>query len=67
TADEAAAEAAHALPDHADGLHSAARAFDDVTYGGRSASEQSYRRIAALDETLDRTKPRLTDRQGAAR
>ncbi|KND38848.1 DUF4129 domain-containing protein [Streptomyces acidiscabies] len=67
TADEAAAEAAHALPDHADGLHAAARTFDDVTYGGRSASEQSYRRIAGLDETLDRTKPRLTDRQGAAR
>src|SRR5690606_11394003 len=33
TADEAAAEAGRALPAHADALRTAARTFDDVTYG----------------------------------
>ena len=75
TADEAAAEAGRALPDHADRLRSAARDFDDVTYGGRRASEQSYHRIAELDRDLERTKPQLESsspstahnaRQGAA-
>lgn len=75
TADEAAAEAARALPAHADRLHTAARDFDDVTYGGRRASGQSYQRIAELDRDLERTKPQLTNsthsaapnpRQGAA-
>ncbi|WP_436846435.1 DUF4129 domain-containing protein [Streptomyces griseorubiginosus] len=60
TADEAAAEAGRALPSHTDRLRSAARDFDDVTYGGRSATEQSYHRIADLDRDLDRTKPVLT-------
>ncbi|MFD5598217.1 DUF4129 domain-containing protein [Streptomyces griseorubiginosus] len=59
TADEAAAEAGRALPSHTDRLRSAARDFDDVTYGGRSATEQSYHRIADLDRDLDRTKPVL--------
>lgn len=75
TADEAAAEAARALPSRADRLHTAARDFDDVTYGGRSASRQSYQRIADLDRDLERTKPQLASsthsaapnpRQGAA-
>lgn len=75
TADEAAAEAARALPSRADRLHTAARDFDDVTYGGRRASEQSYQRIAELDRDLERTKPQLASsthsaapntRQGAA-
>ncbi|MHC5908721.1 DUF4129 domain-containing protein, partial [Streptomyces sp. S6] len=65
TADEAAAEAGHTLPDHADQLHTAARDFDDVTYGGRHSDERTYRRIAGLDDTLDRAKPRLTAHQGA--
>lgn len=59
TADEAAAEAGRALPSHTDRLHSAARDFDDVTYGGRTATEQSYHRIADLDRDLERTKPVL--------
>ncbi|MFC8505254.1 DUF4129 domain-containing protein [Streptomyces sp. NPDC057411] len=59
TADEAAAEAGRALPAHAEGLRSAARAFDDVTYGGRTADEASYRRIEELDTALERTKPTL--------
>ncbi|MFJ4980653.1 DUF4129 domain-containing protein [Streptomyces coeruleorubidus] len=76
TADEAAAEAGRALPAHTDRLRAAARDFDDVTYGGRSASEQSYHRIAELDRDLERTKPQLASssahstaphtRQGAA-
>jgi hypothetical protein len=76
TADEAAAEAGRSLPAHSDRLRAAARDFDDVTYGGRSATEQSYHRIAELDGDLERTKPRLATssahstapntRQGAA-
>ncbi|MFD5324357.1 DUF4129 domain-containing protein [Streptomyces sp. NPDC127092] len=59
TADEAAAEAGRSLPTHAEGLRAAARAFDDVTYGGRSADEPAYRRIEQLDSALERTKPTL--------
>ncbi|MFI6626336.1 DUF4129 domain-containing protein [Streptomyces sp. NPDC050528] len=60
TADEAVAEAGRALPSHTAELRAAAAHFDDVTYGGRGASEQSYRRIAELDRDLERTKPALT-------
>ncbi len=59
TADEAASEAGSALPAHADRLRAAARDFDDVTYGGRSASEETYLRLAALDTDLERTRPAL--------
>ncbi len=67
---------AASLPAHTDRLRAAARDFDDVTYGGRSATEQSYHRIAELDRDLEHTKPRLATssthstapdtRQGAA-
>ncbi|MFH8977799.1 DUF4129 domain-containing protein [Streptomyces sp. NPDC017890] len=57
TADEAATEAGRALPAHAGRLHAAARDFDDVTYGGRPGSEQSYRRLTELDSDLERSKP----------
>lgn len=60
TADEAVAEAGRALPSHTTELRAAAAHFDDVTYGGRDASEQSYRRIADLDRDLERTRPVLT-------
>ncbi|MEU3858631.1 DUF4129 domain-containing protein [Streptomyces sp. NPDC028722] len=75
TADEAAAEAGRVLPAHTDRLRAAAREFDDVTYGGRAASAQSYHRVAALDRDVERTRPSLADssagtagttRQGAA-
>lgn len=75
TADEAAAEAGRALPAHKDRLRAAAEEFDDVTYGGRSANEPAYHRIAELDRDLERTRPQLTSstpstahnaRQGAA-
>nr|WP_310436286.1 DUF4129 domain-containing protein [Streptomyces sp. 3330] len=60
TADEAAADAGRTLPAHTDGLRAAARDFDDVTYGGRRATAQSYGRMAELDLALERTKPQLT-------
>ncbi|MFJ7593277.1 DUF4129 domain-containing protein [Streptomyces sp. NPDC097617] len=60
TADEAAAEAAVSLPDHAADLRAAARAFDDVTYGGRTADAGTYARLRTLDLALDRAKPQLT-------
>ncbi|MFC5671606.1 DUF4129 domain-containing protein [Streptomyces incanus] len=59
TADEAAAEAGRTLPAHTGRLHTAARSFDDVTYGGRTATEESYRQITELDRDLERSKPRL--------
>lgn len=59
TADEAAAEAGRTLPAHADRLRAAAREFDDVTYGGRNADEQAYRRLAALDHDVENTRPSL--------
>ncbi|MCC0097899.1 DUF4129 domain-containing protein [Streptomyces flavotricini] len=60
TADEAAAEAAASLPDHAEALRTAARAFDDVTYGGRTANAEMYAHLRTLDLALTRTKPLLT-------
>ena len=75
TADEAAADAGRPLPAHADRLRAAARAFDDVTYGGRTATRQTYQSLAALDRDLESTKPQLAahapgtgaqDHQGAA-
>ncbi|MFD7325837.1 DUF4129 domain-containing protein [Streptomyces sp. NPDC059875] len=59
TADEAAAEAGRSLPSHTDELRAAARSFDDVTYGGRTADEPAYRRIEELDASLERTRPTL--------
>jgi hypothetical protein len=66
TADEAASEAGRALPGHADRLRTAARDFDDVTYGGRAAGEGTYRRLATLDDDLERTKPQLTSSTSSA-
>ncbi|MFE1016381.1 DUF4129 domain-containing protein [Streptomyces sp. NPDC058794] len=48
-----------ALPDHGGRLRAAARDFDDVTYGGRPGTEQSYRRLTELDRDLERSKPQL--------
>jgi hypothetical protein len=67
TADEAAAEAGRSLPPHADELRAAARAFDDITYGGRTADRRSYERLRDLDLELERARPQLTEAaQGAA-
>ncbi|MCT9087250.1 DUF4129 domain-containing protein [Streptomyces sp. ASQP_92] len=61
TADEAAAEAGRPLPGHAVRLRAAARAFDDVTYGGRTADEAAYIRLRDLDRDLRAAKPALND------
>ena len=66
TADEAASEAGRTLPAHADELRSAARAFDDITYGGRTADEPAYRRVEELDESLERAKPTLDSASAGA-
>ncbi|MFJ8697104.1 DUF4129 domain-containing protein [Streptomyces roseolilacinus] len=64
TADEAAAEAGRALPAHADGLRAAAREFDDVTYGGRTADQRAYQRLKDLDAAVERARPQWS---GASR
>ncbi|MER7108105.1 DUF4129 domain-containing protein [Streptomyces sp. NPDC000229] len=67
TADEAAAEAGRPLPAHADELRAAARTFDDVTYGGRTADQHAYQRLKDVDTALERAKPQLSSAaQGAA-
>ncbi|WP_374770566.1 DUF4129 domain-containing protein [Streptomyces sp. NBC_01463] len=60
TADEAAVEAGRTLPAHAARLRAAAREFDDVTYGGRSAGQQAYLTVRALDLDLESATPELT-------
>ncbi|MFF5895603.1 DUF4129 domain-containing protein [Streptomyces argenteolus] len=57
TADEAAADAGRVLPAHAGRLLSAARVFDDVTYGGRTADEGAYLTLCTLDLELETAKP----------
>ncbi len=66
TADEAATEAGRTLPLHKDRLRAAARDFDDVTYGGRPGSEESYRRLTELDHDLERSKPHLASSTAGA-
>ncbi|MFG2637210.1 DUF4129 domain-containing protein [Streptomyces sp. NPDC048362] len=61
TADEAAAEAGRALPAHTDRLRASAREFDDVTYGGRTATREAYHRLTELDHDLERTRPAHAD------
>ncbi|RII19880.1 hypothetical protein DSC45_07705 [Streptomyces sp. YIM 130001] len=61
TADEAATEAGRSLPAHAARLVAAARDFDDITYGGRTADETAYRRMTELDGDVERTKPELVE------
>ncbi|MFG2311698.1 DUF4129 domain-containing protein [Streptomyces sp. NPDC048566] len=65
TADEAAAEASRTLPDHTGRLRTAARHFDDVTYGGRTGDRATYHHLADLDRDLERTRPVLTASHGA--
>lgn len=66
TADEAAAEAGRALPEHADALTAAARTFDDVVYGERTADRAAYEGLLALDRTLGASRPVLAPTGGAA-
>lgn len=57
TADELAAEAGTALPDHADALTAGVRLFDDVWYGGRQGDADGYRALADLDDRLRAARP----------
>jgi hypothetical protein len=57
TADEIAREAGAAFPGLAGELASAARVFDDVTYGGRPGSRDRYDAVAATDDRVDRARP----------
>jgi hypothetical protein len=57
TVDEAAAEAAAVLPEHASPLQAAVGVFDDVWYGGRAATVAAYRQVAAIDDELQHARP----------
>ncbi|MFE3875038.1 DUF4129 domain-containing protein [Kitasatospora sp. NPDC059146] len=59
TADEAAAEAGRALPDQAAALTAAARTFDDIAYGERTADQAAYQLLLDLDRALERSRPVL--------
>lgn len=67
TADEAAAEAGRHLPPYDGRLRTAARTFDDVTYGGRAGTEQAYATLRDLDLELVAAKPSLTSTVRGAR
>jgi hypothetical protein len=57
TADEAAADGGTRLPALRAELAAAATVFDDVHYGGRPATEEHYRTLAALDERCRTERP----------
>jgi hypothetical protein len=67
TANELARDAGGVLPQLADGLRSAATAFNDVTFGGRPGTAAAYRMIADLDDQLrsSASKPAQTSGHGA--
>ncbi|HEX2315519.1 MAG TPA: DUF4129 domain-containing protein [Thermomonospora sp.] len=58
TADELAAEAGAALPDHAEALRGGVRIFDDVWYGDRPGTAEGYAVLVALDDALRSARPR---------
>jgi hypothetical protein len=57
TADEIARDAGRALPAVAGDLRAAARVFDDVWYGGRTADASSYERLVAVDDAVTAARP----------
>lgn len=60
TAGEAATDAGQALPALAPRLRDAARSFDEVTYGHRTADAAAYRSMKELDTALTSSRPQLT-------
>jgi hypothetical protein len=66
TATELTRDAALPLPDLKDELRRAAEIFNDVTYGGRTATEAGYRVIADLDDHLRRAVVRHGDTPSTA-
>jgi hypothetical protein len=65
TADEIAREAGAAFPGEAGELTAAARAFDDVTYGGRHGSRAAYEAVSTTDTRVVRTRPAAAAAAGA--
>ena len=53
--------AARAFPSYAAALESAAAAFDDVRYLRRPGTEELYRRIAAVDDSVTADRPVLPE------
>jgi hypothetical protein len=52
TADEAARDAGELLPEHADALRDAARAFDEVEYGDYLGTPEGYAVISGVDDAV---------------
>ncbi len=61
TAREAAVALGPVFPGERDALLEAGRLFDDVRYGGGRATADDARRVLALDERLQATRPILAD------
>jgi hypothetical protein len=59
TADEAADEGAAALPSAAALLRPAARAFDDIAYGGRAADAAAHTLVREAEESARAARPAL--------
>lgn len=57
TADEAAVEAGRALPTCAEQLRTAARTFDDVVYGDRTATAAMDAQVREVDDAVRRARP----------
>jgi hypothetical protein len=64
TADEAAEESARVLPGCAQALRAAARAFDDVRYGGRPGTVEGHARVAAAEAAVRAARPTLAAADG---
>jgi hypothetical protein len=60
TADEVAAAVAEQLPGSRELLTAAARAFDDVRYGGRPADRGAYETVESADDQVARAHPAPT-------
>ncbi|GII53319.1 hypothetical protein Pth03_17080 [Planotetraspora thailandica] len=63
TAMELADTAGEALPAHAQELRSAARVFDDVTYGEVAGTSEAYTSLVGLDERIMATRVALESTQ----
>ena len=67
TADEIARDAGRALPTVAGDLRSAARLFDDIWYGGRTADRTAYDRLVDVDRAVREARPGQGDASDAER
>lgn len=57
TADEIAVDAGAVLPALSEDLRRAARRFDDIWYGGRTATREAYDAVRAVDDEAVRSRP----------